>query len=67
MCIQVLSKGVHELSEQDCLRYFPAIKLSIELILEQKIEEEKEQKRDAEVKQELETINRELGNKKINL
>lgn len=61
---KVLSKGVHELSEQDCLRYFPAIKLSIELILEQKIEEEKEQKRDAEVKQELETINRELGNKK---
>lgn len=60
---KVLSKGVHELSEQDCLRYFPAIKLSIELILEQKIEEEKERKRDAEVKSELNAINRELGNK----
>jgi hypothetical protein len=61
---KVLSKGVHELSEQECLRYFPALKLSIELILEQKIEEEIKRKRDAEVKQQLEDIAREINDKK---
>jgi len=34
----ILSKGIHELSEKECLAYFPVLKLSIELILDQKIE-----------------------------
>lgn len=33
----VLSNGVHELSEDDCLEFFPLLKMSIELILDQKI------------------------------
>jgi hypothetical protein len=33
----ILSKGIHELSEQDCLEIFPAVKLGIELILDDKI------------------------------
>lgn len=57
---KVLSKGVHELSEQECLKYFPALKLSIELILEQKIEIEAKRKRDEEVKRQLEDINKEI-------
>jgi len=57
---KVLSKGVHELSEQECLKYFPALKLSIDLILEQKIEMEAKQKRDEEVKRQLEEINKEI-------
>jgi hypothetical protein len=57
---KVLSKGVHELSEQECLKYFPALKLSIELILEQKIEIEAKRKRDEEVKKQLENITREI-------
>lgn len=61
---KVLSKGVHELSEQECLKYFPALKLSIELILDQKIEEEIQRKRDAEVKRQLADINREIHDKK---
>ena len=61
---KVLSKGVHELSEQECLKYFPALKLSIELILDQKIEEEIQRKRDAEVKRQLVDINREIHDKK---
>ncbi|VVN57731.1 hypothetical protein PS687_02786 [Pseudomonas fluorescens] len=41
----VLSNGVHELSEDDCLEYFPLLKTSIELILDQKIlEAQREQK-----------------------
>jgi hypothetical protein len=35
----VLSKGIHELSEDECLEMFPAIKLGIELILDEKLEQ----------------------------
>lgn len=34
----LLSKGIHELSEVECLRHFPAIKVGIELILDEQIE-----------------------------
>lgn len=42
----ILSVWVHELSEEDCLKFFPALKLSIELILDQKIEMEEKKKKD---------------------
>ncbi|MGJ7915455.1 hypothetical protein ACI48D_08260 [Massilia sp. LXY-6] len=35
----ILSKGVHELSEDECLAAFPAVKLGIEIILDAKLEE----------------------------
>lgn len=57
---KVLSKGVHELSEQECLKYFPPMKLSIELILEQRIEMEIKRERDAAVKKQIQDINQEL-------
>lgn len=59
----ILSKGVHELSEQECLKYFPVLKLSIELILEQKIEMDIKKKRDDEVKKQLASLTKSLGNK----
>jgi hypothetical protein len=34
----ILSKGIHELSEDECLKYFGSIKLGIELILDEKLE-----------------------------
>jgi hypothetical protein len=34
----ILSKGIHELSEGECLKYFGSIKLGIELILDEKLE-----------------------------
>ncbi|HEY2583970.1 MAG TPA: hypothetical protein VGI43_19330 [Mucilaginibacter sp.] len=34
----ILSKGIHELEENECLQYFDAIKVGIELILDEKIE-----------------------------
>ncbi|QNU62046.1 short-chain dehydrogenase [Vreelandella titanicae] len=34
----ILSKGIHELSEQECLTAFPAMKVGIELILDEKLE-----------------------------
>jgi len=56
----ILSKGVHELTEQECLKYFSALKLSIELILEQQIENESKKQRDKAVKQQLQEIGHEL-------
>lgn len=35
----ILSKGIHELSEEACLQAFPVVKLGIELILDDKIEQ----------------------------
>lgn len=57
----ILSKGVHELTEEECLKYFAPIKLSIELILDQKIEDAKKQERDTQVKQQLQGIHQELS------
>jgi hypothetical protein len=34
----ILSKGIHELSEDECLKYFGSMKLGIELILDEKLE-----------------------------
>lgn len=57
----ILSKGVHELTEEECLSYFGPLKLSIELILDQKIEEEKKKKRDIAVKKQLQTIHQQIA------
>lgn len=35
----ILSKGVHTLSEEVCLKHFPPLRIGIELILDQKIEQ----------------------------
>lgn len=56
----ILSKGVHELTEEECLKYFGPLKLSIELILDQKIEEVKKQQRDVAVKKQLHDIHQQL-------
>lgn len=57
----ILSKGVHELSEKDCLLYFQPIQLSIELILEQKIEQQAKADRDKAVKDQLKIINQQIS------
>lgn len=43
----ILSKGIHELTEQECLEAFPIMKLGIEMILDDKLA-----KREKEAKQE---------------
>lgn len=58
---KILGKGVHELTEEECLQYFAPLKLSIELVLDQKIEEKKKQDRDAAVKKQLQDIHQKLG------
>jgi hypothetical protein len=58
----ILSKGIHELSEDECLRYFPMLKAAIVLILDQDLREK--QRRDAEalLEAEITRIASELGN-----
>lgn len=34
----ILSKGVHELSEKECLEHFPVVKLGIEIILDEELD-----------------------------
>lgn len=62
----ILSKGVHELTEEECLRYFAPIKLSIELILDQKIEGAKKSEKDVMVKKQLQQIQQEIATDKEN-
>lgn len=59
----ILSKGVHELSENECLAYFPALKLSIILILDQRIEEEIKRKKDVETKKAIADIAKQIHGK----
>lgn len=41
----ILSKGIHELKEDECLGIFPKIKLGIELILDEKLEQLQHEKK----------------------
>jgi len=59
----ILSKGVHELSEKECLAYFPALKLSIILILDQKIEEDVRQKKNSDTKKAVADIAKQINEK----
>lgn len=57
----ILSKGIHELSEKDCLDFFPAMKLSIELILDEKLERFLKKKKIEEAKASIAKIQAQLG------
>lgn len=41
----ILSKGIHELTEEECLKAFPVVKLGIEIILDAKLREQQERKK----------------------
>lgn len=56
----ILSSGIHNLSEADCLKYFSPLKLSIELILDQLIREQEELERESAVKAEIAKIQQQL-------
>ncbi len=56
----ILSKGIHELSEEECLKYFDAVKLGIELILDEKLEKLNREAKTKEVEKLLSEIHNEL-------
>lgn len=45
----ILSKGIHELSEDECKGYFGALKASIEMILEEKLDAYQKEKRKKDI------------------
>jgi hypothetical protein len=52
----ILSKGIHLLSEQECLKAFPVVKVGIELILDEKIEEKRKQAKIDEAKKAISSL-----------
>jgi hypothetical protein len=52
----ILSKGIHELSEEECLTYFQVVKVGIELILDEKIEKIERHKKIKDTKSSLSKI-----------
>lgn len=46
----ILSKGIHELSENECLAAFPVVKIGIEIILDDKLDKLKKSQKLAEAK-----------------
>jgi hypothetical protein len=46
----ILSKGIHELTEQECLQMFPVLQVGIELILDEKLEKQRKAEKTAQAK-----------------
>jgi hypothetical protein len=46
----ILSLGVHELSEEQCLQHFPVLRGAIELILDDRNAKREREKREREIK-----------------
>jgi hypothetical protein len=60
----ILSKGVHELTDKECLSIFSPLKLAIELILDDKIEKKKREDKIKEAEKAIQQIGQDLsGNK----
>lgn len=59
----ILSKGIHELTENECKHYFPTVKLGIELILDEKLELKNKKDKIAIAKKEISKIKGQLKNK----
>lgn len=49
----ILSKGIHELTEETCVDLFSVIKMGIELILDEKIAKEEREKKEKEIELEI--------------
>ena len=52
----ILSKGIHQLTEEECLAYFDCMRQSIELILDERLEQLAKKKKIEEVKKTLNSI-----------
>lgn len=52
----ILSKGIHELSEEECLAYFDCMRQSIEFILDERLEQLAKKRKQEEVKKAINSI-----------
>ena len=60
----VLSKGVHSLAEDECLRFFEPIKIGIILMLDQKLEQAEKQQKEDRARKAIASITQELNTPK---
>lgn len=58
----LLSKGIHELTEQECLDHFNALKIGIELILNEKLEEKEKAQKIQQAQLALQQAKEKIGN-----
>lgn len=56
----ILSKGIHSLSEEECLKFFPSLLTAIELILDERVEELNKEEKKKKLKSALGEISREI-------
>lgn len=56
----ILSKGIHELSEEECLEYFDTMRASIEMILDQRVEQREKKKKEEDVQKRIDAISSKL-------
>ncbi len=60
----LLSKGVHELTERECLDHFDTLKIGIELILDEKLEKKEKEKKINKAKSALEKAGQSINGEK---
>jgi len=56
----ILSVGIHSLKEEDCLTYFETVKVGIELILDEKVEQYNKLKKIEEAKEKLSELTKKI-------
>lgn len=56
----ILSTGIHELTEEDCLKYYSQVRIGIELILDEKLQDIEKRKKLAAASRDLKTITQNL-------
>ena len=56
----ILSIGIHQLGEEECKKYFQVILQGIEIILDEKLEEQRKKEKIARVKEAVSIISKEL-------
>ncbi|MBU1102351.1 short-chain dehydrogenase [Patescibacteria group bacterium] len=57
----ILSKGIHDLEEEECLKYFQAVKIGIEQILDEKIEQKEKKQKAEKAREALQNIHRKVA------
>jgi hypothetical protein len=59
----ILSRGLHELDEETCRRYFPVVRAAIVQILEQDLQQKETRKAEADLEKQLTAISAEIAQK----
>ena len=59
----ILSLGIHQLDEKDCLQHFDVLRAGIEIILDEKLDELRKQEKIESAKKKLAAISSSLKNK----